>query len=62
MSLLDEPQALVAQLVEREAALDELEAAFERAFVGQGCLAVVTAEAGGGKTALIGRFYAVKAG
>jgi DNA-binding CsgD family transcriptional regulator/tetratricopeptide (TPR) repeat protein len=62
MSLLDEPQVLVAQLVEREHALDELEAAFERAFAGQGCLAVVTAEAGGGKTALIERFCAAKAG
>jgi DNA-binding NarL/FixJ family response regulator len=60
MSLLDEPQVL--ELVEREAALDELEDAFERALAGQGCLAVVTAEAGGGKTALIERFCAAKAG
>ena len=62
MSLLDEPQALVAQLVEREHALAELDAAFEQASAGQGRMVLVTAEAGGGKTALIERFCAARVG
>jgi predicted ATPase len=46
------------RLVEREQELAALEATFERASAGRGCLALVTAEAGGGKTTLIERFCA----
>jgi DNA-binding CsgD family transcriptional regulator/tetratricopeptide (TPR) repeat protein len=44
------------RLVERERELALLEAAFEEASAGRGRVALVTAEAGGGKTALINRF------
>ena len=59
---LTEPYAHVSQLVERERELAALEAAFEEASGGRGRVALVTAEAGGGKTALIGRFCADLAG
>ena len=49
-------------LVERERELGLLEAAFEEARAGRGRVALVTAEAGGGKTALIERFCAERAG
>lgn len=50
------PHAGVDQLVERERELAVLEAAFAQASAGRGCMALVTAEAGGGKTALIEKF------
>jgi DNA-binding CsgD family transcriptional regulator/tetratricopeptide (TPR) repeat protein len=62
MSLLEDPRELVPQLVEREHALNELDAAFEQASAGQGRVVLVTAEAGGGKTALIERFCATRVG
>src|SRR5262245_6865795 len=62
MSLLDDPRTLVSQRVEREDALADLEAAFDQASAGQGRVVLVTAEAGGGKTALIERFCAGQAG
>src|SRR5262245_38804331 len=49
-------------LVERERELVALEAAFERACAGRGGVALVTAEAGGGKTALNRRFGAGRDG
>jgi predicted ATPase len=49
-------------LVEREHELALLEAAFEKASAGRGRVALVMAEAGGGKTALIDRFCADRAG
>ena len=58
MSLVEDPRALAPLLVEREHALDQLEAAFEEASAGQWRMVLVTAEAGGGKTALIERFCA----
>jgi DNA-binding CsgD family transcriptional regulator/tetratricopeptide (TPR) repeat protein len=58
MSLLGDPHAGVSRLVEREHELAALEAAFEQASAGRGRMALVTAEAGGGKTALIERFCA----
>jgi len=56
MSLLSDQHPHILELVERERELAALEAAFEDAAVGRGRVALVTAEAGGGKTALIGRF------
>lgn len=50
------------QLVEREHELAVLESAFRQAVAGGGCMALVTGEAGGGKTALIERFCADQAG
>ena len=46
-------------LVERERELAALEAAFSEAAEGQGRVVLITAEAGGGKTALIDQFCAV---
>ena len=57
MSLLGR-QIDANRFFEREQELAALEAAFERAAAGRGCLALVTAEAGGGKTTLIERFCA----
>ena len=48
-------------LVERERELAALEAALEEASSGRGRMVLVTAEAGGGKTALIDRFCAGRA-
>ena len=62
MSLLSDQHPHILELVERERELAALEAAFEDAAVGRGRVALVTAEAGGGKTALIGRFCADLAG
>jgi predicted ATPase len=62
MSLLSDQHPHVGALVERERELAALEAALEEASAGRGRLALVTAEAGGGKTALIGRFCADRAG
>jgi predicted ATPase len=58
MSLLSDSRPHVDTLVERERELAVLEAAFDEASEGRGRVALVTAEAGGGKTALIGRFCA----
>jgi DNA-binding CsgD family transcriptional regulator/tetratricopeptide (TPR) repeat protein len=46
----------VAELVERDRERGLLEAAFDEAMTGRGRVALVTAEAGGGKTALIDSF------
>src|ERR671930_670800 len=62
VSLLNDSHPQVDLLVERERELALLEAAFEEARAGRGRVALVTAEAGGGKTALIGRFCAERAG
>ncbi len=62
MSLLGDTQVGAHQLVERERELAALEAAFEQASLGRGGMALVTAEAGGGKTALIERFCAERSG
>ena len=61
MRLLDDTRAGVRELVEREGELAALEAVFEEACAGQGRMALVTAEAGGGKTALIERFCVAQA-
>src|SRR5882672_7531561 len=61
MSLLNAPRQVDA-LVERERELAVLEAAFEEVSAGRGRVALVVAEAGGGKSALIGRFCAGRAG
>jgi DNA-binding CsgD family transcriptional regulator/tetratricopeptide (TPR) repeat protein len=61
MSLLGDLHAGVYQLVERQHELAVLEAALDQASAGRGCMALVTAEAGGGKTALIERFCADQA-
>ena len=61
MSLLDHTRAGVHELVEREGELAALEVAFEEARTGRGRMVLVTAEAGGGKTALIERFCARQA-
>ena len=55
MSLLNADRE-VGVLVERERELAALEAAFAEVSAGRGRVALVTAEAGGGKTALIDRF------
>jgi DNA-binding CsgD family transcriptional regulator len=61
MNLVSDQHPHVYQLVERERELAVLEAAFEEASAGRGRVALVTAEAGGGKTALIERFCAGQA-
>src|ERR687887_274916 len=58
VSLVAGSHAEAYALVERERELALLEAAFEEACAGRGRVALVTAEAGGGKTALIERFCA----
>ncbi len=62
MSALSDQHAHVHELVERESELALLEAALEQASAGRGRVALVTGEAGGGKTALIERFCAERAG
>jgi ATP/maltotriose-dependent transcriptional regulator MalT len=62
MSLLDDPHVLVNSLVERDGQIAELAAAFDEAARGQGRVVLVTAEAGGGKTALIERFCSLQTG
>ena len=61
MSLLDDTRVVAHELVEREGELAALEVAFGEARAGRGHMALVTAEAGGGKTALIERFCAAQA-
>jgi DNA-binding CsgD family transcriptional regulator/tetratricopeptide (TPR) repeat protein len=58
VSLLSDPHTGVFDLVERDHELTLLEGAFAHASAGRGGVALVTAEAGGGKTALIERFCA----
>jgi DNA-binding CsgD family transcriptional regulator/tetratricopeptide (TPR) repeat protein len=62
VSLLGDRHAGADGLLEREHELARLEAALEGASAGRGCVALVTGEAGAGKTALIGRFCADRAG
>src|SRR6478672_10409262 len=56
MSLPGKRLSDISRLVERERELTALEAAFAEVSAGRGRVALVTAEAGGGKTALIDRF------
>ena len=56
MSALGIQPTNARELVEREDALAALESAFDQAAAGNGGLVLVTAEAGGGKTALVERF------
>jgi DNA-binding CsgD family transcriptional regulator/tetratricopeptide (TPR) repeat protein len=57
VSMLRDPHLDVPdRLVERDNELAVLEHAFEKAATGRGGIALITAEAGGGKTALIDRF------
>jgi DNA-binding CsgD family transcriptional regulator len=59
VSILRDPQVDVPdRLVERHHELAALEDSFDEASAGRGGIALVTAEAGGGKTALIDRFCA----
>ena len=58
MTVMSDSHPRVDGLVERERELAVLEAAFEEASAGRGRVALVTAEAGGGKTALLERFCA----
>ena len=60
--MLSDQHPHILELVERKRELAALEAAFEDAAVGRGRVALVTAEAGGGKTALIDRFCGELAG
>src|SRR5438067_3444060 len=62
MSLLSHSQRHVGGLVEREQELAALEAALTEASAGRPQVVLVTAEAGGGKTALIDRFCAGRTG
>lgn len=62
MSLVGASTPCLDALVERERELAVLAAAFDEASEGRGRVALVTAEAGGGKTALIGRFCFDRAG
>src|SRR5712691_10540265 len=62
MSRLSDSPTHVDGLVERERELAALEAALAAVSAGQGRVVLVTAEAGGGKTALIDRFCAIHAG
>src|SRR5439155_1324337 len=62
VSLRSDSVARGSALVERERELALLEAAFEEAAAGPGAVALVTGEAGGGKTALIERFCADRTG
>jgi DNA-binding CsgD family transcriptional regulator/tetratricopeptide (TPR) repeat protein len=61
VSLLRDAHVGAFELVERDNELTVLEAAFAHASAGRGGVALVTAEAGGGKTALIERFCASQA-
>jgi DNA-binding CsgD family transcriptional regulator/tetratricopeptide (TPR) repeat protein len=61
MSRLSDSPTHVDGLVERERELAALEAALAAVSAGQGRVVLVTAEAGGGKTALIDRFCAIHA-
>jgi DNA-binding CsgD family transcriptional regulator/tetratricopeptide (TPR) repeat protein len=58
VSLLSDSHVRAFELVERENDLAMLEAAFAQASVGRGSVALVSAEAGGGKTVLIETFCA----
>ncbi|MFO7571382.1 MAG: LuxR C-terminal-related transcriptional regulator [Gaiellaceae bacterium] len=58
MPTVDTHRPYAHVLVEREEAMAKLDAAYQESVTGRGCLALVTAEAGGGKTALIERFCA----
>ncbi len=62
MTVLNDSQPHVDGLVERERELATLEATFAEVSSGHGRVVLVTAEAGGGKTALIDRFCARRAG
>lgn len=62
MSLPGGQPSDMPRLVERERELAALEAAFEKASAGRGRVALVTAEAGGGKTSLINRFCVGRVG
>jgi DNA-binding NarL/FixJ family response regulator len=62
MSRLSDSPTHVDGLVERERELAALEAALAGVSAGQGRVVLVTAEAGGGKTALIERFCAIHTG
>src|SRR6185369_8548690 len=62
MSLLTRSQTQIGPLVEREPELAALEAALTEASAGRPRVVLVTAEAGGGKTALIDRFCADRTG
>jgi DNA-binding CsgD family transcriptional regulator/tetratricopeptide (TPR) repeat protein len=62
VSLIGDAQTHVDGLVERERELAALEAALAEVSAGHGRVMLVTAEAGGGKTALIDRFCADLAG
>jgi DNA-binding CsgD family transcriptional regulator/tetratricopeptide (TPR) repeat protein len=62
VSLRTDSPARGSVLVDRERELAALEAVLEEASGGRGRVALVTAEAGGGKTALIDRFCADRAG
>jgi predicted ATPase len=52
----------LVELVERDRELAVLAAAFDEAATGRGRVALITAEAGGGKTALIDSFCTARAG
>ena len=56
MSRLADTSVVVDHLVERDRPLAELAAVFDEASTGRGRVVLVTAEAGGGKTALLDRF------
>jgi len=58
LSPLGDPSSALSPLLERESELAVLKAAFEEASAGRGRVVLVTAEAGGGKSALIERFCA----
>jgi len=62
MSLLEDRHPQVDGLVERERELAALDDAFAEVSAGRGRVVLVTAEAGGGKTALIDKFCADLAG
>jgi DNA-binding CsgD family transcriptional regulator/tetratricopeptide (TPR) repeat protein len=61
MALLEQQPAGAQVLVERERELGTLSRSFAHASAGRGCVVVVTAEAGGGKTALLDAFCAAHA-
>src|SRR5438552_12627571 len=62
MSMLGNSHRHVAELVARDRELALLEAAFDEATMGRGRVGLVTAEAGGGKTALIDSFCTARTG
>ena len=62
MSMLGTSHRHVAELVERDRELALLEDAFDEATTGRGRVALVTAEAGGGKTTLIDSFCTARTG